>query len=60
MGKVKEPRDCLNRVEQRQEQAAKVFATKLDQHARKASADSTENRRNLSRESLSSKNVLPI
>ena len=39
MGKLKELRDHLNRVEQRQEQAAKAFATKLDQHARRASAD---------------------
>lgn len=30
MGKFKELRDHLNQVEQRQEQAVKAFATKLD------------------------------
>ena len=39
MGKLKELRDQLNRVEQRQEQAAKAIAKKLDQHGRKVSAD---------------------
>ena len=38
-GQAQGTADHLNRVEQRQEQAAKAFATKLDQHARKASAD---------------------
>ena len=39
MGKFKELRDQLNQVEQRQEKAARAFATKLDQHARKVSTD---------------------
>ena len=39
MGKFKDLRDQLNQVDHRQEQAAKAFVAKLDQHARKTSAD---------------------
>jgi uncharacterized protein YceH (UPF0502 family) len=39
MGKFKELRDQLKQVDHKHGQAAKAFASKLDQHARKASAD---------------------
>jgi uncharacterized protein YceH (UPF0502 family) len=39
MGKFKELREQLDQVGKRQEQAAKAFATKLDQHARKVNMD---------------------
>jgi len=39
LGKFKDLREQLDQVAKRQEQAAKAFATKLDQHARKVSAD---------------------
>jgi len=39
MGKLKELRDRFAQIERRQEQAAKAFTTKVDQHARKVSAD---------------------
>jgi len=39
MGKLKELRDRFDQIERRQEQAAKAFATKVDQHARKVSAN---------------------
>lgn len=54
MGKFKELRDRLNQVEQRQEQAAKAFTTKLEtklhQHARKVSTDiNRESKKNAQR-----------
>ncbi|MGP8068648.1 MAG: hypothetical protein ACLP5V_02025 [Candidatus Bathyarchaeia archaeon] len=54
MGKFKELRDQLSQVEQRQQQAAKAFATKLeaklDQHARKVKTDiSLESKKNAQR-----------
>jgi hypothetical protein len=54
MGKFKELRDQLNQVEQRQEKAARAFATKLDakldQHARKVRTDiSLESKKNAQR-----------
>ena len=39
MGKFKDLREQLDQIGKRQEQAAKAFATKLDQHARKVSMD---------------------
>ncbi|MFI5449937.1 MAG: hypothetical protein ACHQ03_09285 [Candidatus Bathyarchaeia archaeon] len=39
MGKLKELRDRFDQIERRQEQAAKAFTTKVDQHARKVSTD---------------------
>ncbi len=39
MGKLKELHDRLDQIERRQEQAAKAFTTKVDQHARKVNAD---------------------
>jgi cell division septum initiation protein DivIVA len=39
MGKFKELRDQLDQVAKRQKQAAKTFATKLDQHASRVNAD---------------------
>ncbi len=39
MGKLKELRDRFDQIERRQEQAAKAFPTKVDQHARKMSTD---------------------
>jgi hypothetical protein len=39
MGKFKELRDELNQVDHQHGQTAKTFAAKLNQHARKASAD---------------------
>jgi len=54
MGKFKELRGQLSQVEQRQEKAAKAFATKLeaklDQHARKVRTDiSLESKKNAQR-----------
>jgi len=54
MGKFKELRDQLNQVEERQKQAAKAFATKLDakldQHTRKVRTDiSLESKKNAER-----------
>jgi hypothetical protein len=54
MGKFKELREQLNQVEQRQQQAAKAFATKLeaklDQHARKVRTDiNLESKKNAQR-----------
>jgi len=54
VGKFKELRDQLNQVEERQKQAAKAFATKLDakldQHTRKVRTDiSLESKKNAER-----------
>ena len=39
MGKFKELRDDLDQIGRKQELAAKAFATRLDQHARKIKVD---------------------
>jgi putative protein kinase ArgK-like GTPase of G3E family len=39
MGKFKELLDKLNQIDRKQEQATKDFAKRVDQHARKVSAD---------------------
>ncbi len=50
MGKFKELRDQLDQVDKRQEKAARAFATKLDQHARKVSTDiNRESKKNAQR-----------
>ena len=54
MGKFKELREQLNQVEQKQQQAVRAFATKLevklDQHARKVRTDiSLESKKNAQR-----------
>jgi hypothetical protein len=50
MGKFKELRDHLKQIERRQEQTAKAFATKLDQHARNVSNDmNRESKKNVQR-----------
>ena len=54
MGKFKELREQLNQVEQKQQQAVRAFATKLevklDQHARKVRTDiNLESKKNAQR-----------